>query len=190
MDNEAATRATIRPDGFMHTGDIARFDEHGWLYITDRMKELIKYKGFQVAPAELEALLLTMPQVKDAIVIPVPDDEAGEVPRAYVALQDVVVTMRAKVQQAAVDGSSSNDSHDSHGVFSEEDVVRFVHERVAPHKRLRGGVVFVDSVPKSPSGKLLRRVQIESDRKRAAAASGSDSGSGAASHSPARLDSQ
>ena len=131
----------------MHTGDIARFDEHGFVYITDRKKELIKYKGYQVPPAELEALVLTMPQVKDVCVIPVPDDEAGELPRAYVVRQDEIV--------------QAGDS-----VFSEEDVVRFVHERVAPHKRLRGGVVFVDSVPKSPSGKLLRRVQVEEDRAR------------------------
>lgn len=93
-------------------------------------------------PAELEALLLSMPQVKDVVVIPVLDDEAGEVPRAYVVRQEGI---------AATD-------------FCADDVVEFVHARVAPYKRLRGGVRFVDSVPKSPSGKLLRRVQIQLDR--------------------------
>lgn len=136
-----ATKNTIRPDGFMHTGDIGHFDKEGWLYLTDRMKELIKYKGFQVPPAELEAVIASMPEVKDVIVIPVPDDEAGEVPRAYVVKQD-------------------NCPKD----FCADDVIEFVHSAVAPYKRLRGGVIFTDAVPKSPSGKLLRRVQIEIDR--------------------------
>jgi acyl-CoA synthetase (AMP-forming)/AMP-acid ligase II len=138
--NPEATAKTINKDGWLHTGDIARFD-NGWLHITDRLKELIKYKGFQVPPAELEALILTMPEVKDAIVIPVPDEEAGEVPRAYV------------VKREAAPES-----------FTEEHVVQFVEDRVAPHKRLRGGVFFAKEVPKSASGKLLRRVQIEIDR--------------------------
>lgn len=141
LNNPEANAKTIRPDGWMHTGDIATFDHRGWLYIRDRIKELIKYKGFQVPPAELEALILTMPEVKDVIVIPVPDDEAGEVPRAYVVKQD-------------------NCPKD----FSADDIIEFVHANVAPHKRLRGGVIFAPSVPKSPSGKLLRRVQIELDR--------------------------
>lgn len=128
----------------MHTGDIGRFDERGHLFVTDRIKELIKYKGYQVPPAELEAVILTMPQVKDVIVIPVPDEEAGELPRAYVVPQDEY---------------NKPDSN-----FNPEDVAEYVYKRVAPHKRLRGGVIFADSVPKSPSGKLLRRVQIEQDR--------------------------
>jgi len=141
FENPEATKSTLRPDGWLHTGDIAKFDEKGWLYITDRSKELIKFKGFQVPPAELEALILTMPQVKDVVVIPVLDDEAGEVPRAYVVKQD----------SAPAD-------------FVADDVIEFVHARVAPYKRLRGGVRFAASVPKSPSGKLLRRVQIQLDR--------------------------
>ena len=140
FENQDATRATLRSDGFMHTGDIAKFDDEGWLYITDRSKELIKYKGFQVPPAELEALLLSMPQIKDCVVIPVLDEEAGELPRAYVVRQD------------------------SHLTLTEQQVMDFVHAKVAPYKRLRGGIRFVDSVPKSPSGKLLRRVQIQLDR--------------------------
>lgn len=146
LDNEEATKATIREDGFLHTGDIGYFDDDGWLYITDRVKELIKYKGYQVPPAELEAIISTMPQIKDVVVIPVPDDEAGEIPRAYVVRQD---------------GVAEKD-------VSAADVVNYVNERVAPHKRLRGGAFFTDAVPKSPSGKLLRRVQIEIDRKNAA----------------------
>jgi acyl-CoA synthetase (AMP-forming)/AMP-acid ligase II len=141
FENEEATKSTLRSDGWLHTGDIAKFDEQGWLYITDRSKELIKFKGFQVPPAELEAIILTMPQVKDVVVIPVLDDEAGEVPRAYVVKQD----------SAPAD-------------FVADDVIEFVHARVAPYKRLRGGVRFTASVPKSPSGKLLRRVQIQLDR--------------------------
>jgi acyl-CoA synthetase (AMP-forming)/AMP-acid ligase II len=141
LNNPTATAATIRPDGWLHTGDIARFDADGWVSIVDRNKELIKYKGFQVAPAELEALIGSMPQVKDVIVIPVNDEEAGEIPRAYVVKQD-------------------NCPAD----FSDKDIFAFVHEKVAPYKKLRGGVRFVASVPKSASGKLLRRVQIQMDR--------------------------
>jgi len=142
-----ATRNTITEDGWLHTGDIATIDEEGWIYLKDRMKELIKYKGFPVPPADLEALIATMPQVKDVIVIPIPDEEAGEVPRAYVVKQET-------------NGSTNSDAV----VFTEQDVIDFVYQHVAPHKRLRGGVVFVESVPKSPSGKLLRRLQIEKDK--------------------------
>ena len=92
-------------------------------------------------PAELEALILTMPEVKDVVVIPVLDEAAGEVPRAYVVKQD----------NAGAD-------------FCADDVIEYVHAKVAPYKRLRGGVRFAASVPKSPSGKLLRRVQIQLDR--------------------------
>jgi len=137
-----ATKNTIRPDGWLHTGDIGYFDDKGWLFLKDRIKELIKYKGFQVPPADLEALILTMPEVKDVIVIPIPDEDAGEVPRAYVVKQE----------SAPAD-------------FTEQDVIDFVYKNVAPHKRLRGGVIFAASVPKSPSGKLLRRIQIDIDKK-------------------------
>ena len=92
-----------------------------------------RYKGFQVPPAELEALLLTHPQIVDSAVIPVPDDEAGEVPRAFVTL--------APEQE-----------------FDEAAIAAWVAERVAPHKKLRGGIVQVAAIPKSPSGKILRRV--------------------------------
>ena len=138
--NEEATSAAFTADGFFATGDIGRFDKDtGHLYITDRCKELIKYKGMQVPPAELEAVVASMPDVVDVVVIPVPDEEAGEIPRAYVV----------KRENATV---------------TEQDIVIYVSGKVAPHKRLRGGVRFTDLIPKSASGKLLRRVQVQLDR--------------------------
>ena len=132
LNNEAATTSTIDDDGWLHTGDIGHVDADGHLYIVDRLKELIKYKGFQVAPAELEALLLTHPQVADAAVIGLPDDDAGEIPAAFVVL---------KHGQAA----------------TTEDIQAFVAEQVASYKQIRK-VTFVDAIPKSASGKILRRV--------------------------------
>jgi acyl-CoA synthetase (AMP-forming)/AMP-acid ligase II len=132
LNNEAATRNTIDDDGWLHTGDIGHIDTDGHLFVVDRLKELIKYKGFQVPPAELEALLLTHPQVADAAVIGLPDDEAGEIPAAYVVLkqgQDVTAA----------------------------DIQRFVAEKVASYKQVRK-LTFVDAIPKSASGKILRRV--------------------------------
>jgi 4-coumarate--CoA ligase len=132
LNNAAATSNTIDNDGWLHTGDIGHIDEDGHLYIVDRLKELIKYKGFQVAPAELEALLLTHPSVADAAVIGKPDDDAGEIPIGFVVLKpDQSVT--------------------------EDDIMSFVADQVATYKQLRR-VTFVDSVPKSPSGKILRRL--------------------------------
>jgi acyl-CoA synthetase (AMP-forming)/AMP-acid ligase II len=140
--NEEATRQTIDTDGWLHTGDIGKFDQEEFLYITDRCKELIKYKAFQVAPAELEALINTMEGVQDCVVIPVADEEAGEVPRAYVVKQP-----------------------DSKGqALTEKEVEDFVAKNVSAHKRLRGGVRFTDVIPKSPAGKILRRVQRDIDR--------------------------
>ena len=132
LNNESATQSTIDGDGWLHTGDIGHIDADGHLFIVDRLKELIKYKGFQVAPAELEALLLTHPQIADAAVIGLPDDEAGEVPVAFVVLkpgQDATVA----------------------------DIQGFVAERVASYKQIRK-LTFVDAIPKSASGKILRRV--------------------------------
>lgn len=139
LNNKIATAEIMLEDGFMLTGDVARFDAEGMLYVVDRCKELIKYKGFQVAPAELEALIGSMPQVKDVVVIPVLDDEAGELPRAYVVKQD---------------GAE----------LSESDVSEFVASKVSPHKKLRGGVVFAAEIPRSASGKILRRLQVQLDR--------------------------
>ena len=128
-----ATGATIDEDGFLHTGDVAYIDEDDNCYIVDRVKELIKYKGYQVPPAELEALLLTNPHIKDAAVVRSPDEEAGEVPKAFVV---------------------------SDGSLTAEEIMAFVAEHVAPQKKVRR-VEFVDQIPKSPSGKILRRVLIE-----------------------------
>jgi 4-coumarate--CoA ligase len=132
LNNPEATAETIDDDGWLHTGDIGHVDTDGHLYIVDRLKELIKYKGFQVAPAELEAVLLTHPAVADAAVIGKPDDVAGEIPVAFVVLKD---------------GQHA----------TEEEICAFVAGHVATYKQL-GGVSFIDAVPKSASGKILRRM--------------------------------
>lgn len=136
LNRPDATAATITPDGWLKTGDIGYFDEGGYFYIVDRLKELIKYKGYQVAPAELEALLLTHPAVADAAVIGIPDEEAGELPKAFIVLR---------------------------GEASAEEIMAFVAERVAPYKKIRL-VEFTDQIPKAASGKILRRVLIERER--------------------------
>ncbi|XP_034485397.1 4-coumarate--CoA ligase 1 [Drosophila innubila] len=127
-----STQTAIK-DGWLHTGDIGYYDDEFEFFIVDRIKELIKYKGFQVPPAEIEALLLTNDKIKDAAVIGKPDEEAGELPMAFVVKQ-------ANVQ------------------LTEDDVIQFVQERASPAKRIRGGVIFIDEIPKNPSGKILRRV--------------------------------
>jgi acyl-CoA synthetase (AMP-forming)/AMP-acid ligase II len=136
LDDPEATAATVDADDWLHTGDVGRADEDGYVVLVDRVKELIKYKGYQVAPAELEAVLLEHPAVAEAAVIGRPDEEAGEVPKAFVALA---------------------------GDATEEEIMAFVAARVAPYKKLRSLEV-VDEVPKSPSGKILRRVLIERER--------------------------
>lgn len=136
------TEECLSDSGWLRTGDIAHYDEDGHFYITDRAKELIKVRGYQVAPAELEALLLTHEDVQDAAVVQVPDKRSGELPRAYLVLQQ-----------------ESNDSATTK--TTEDDIRTWVRERVAPHKRLDGGVVFVETIPKSPSGKILRRMLRE-----------------------------
>jgi acyl-CoA synthetase (AMP-forming)/AMP-acid ligase II len=130
FNNREATEAMITRKGWLRTGDVGRADEDGYLYIVDRAKELIKYKGYQVPPAELEAVLLGHPAIADAAVIGVEDEEAGEVPMAFV------------VRSADV---------------SADDVLRYVAENVAPYKKIRY-VEFRDTIPKSPSGKILRRL--------------------------------
>ncbi|KPK31645.1 MAG: AMP-dependent synthetase [Betaproteobacteria bacterium SG8_40] len=136
-----ATAESIDADGWYHSGDIGYVDDDGYFFAVDRMKELIKYKGMQVAPAELEALLVTHPAIADAAVIPVSDEEAGELPKAYVVLR-------------------AGQSLDA------ESLMDFVSGQVAPHKRIRL-VEFVEQIPKSASGKILRRVLIDQERARA-----------------------
>ncbi|GMH20518.1 hypothetical protein Nepgr_022359 [Nepenthes gracilis] len=131
FNNPEATAATLDPNGWLRTGDLCYIDEDGFIFVVDRLKELIKYKGYQVPPAELEALLLTHPEIEDAAVIPFPDREAGQYPMAYV------------VRKA---GSR----------LSENAVMDFVAKEVAPYKRIRR-VAFIASVPKNASGKILRK---------------------------------
>lgn len=136
LNNDEATRATIDQDGWLHTGDIGKVDSDGYFFLVDRLKELIKYKGLQVPPAELEAVLLTHPKVADAAVIPSPDEEAGEVPKAFVVLKEEATP---------------------------EEIMEFVAERVAPYKKIRRLEV-IDEIPKSPSGKILRRLLKEREQ--------------------------
>jgi acyl-CoA synthetase (AMP-forming)/AMP-acid ligase II len=137
LNNAEATAATVDRDGWLHTGDIGVADPDGYFKIVDRLKELIKYKGYQVAPAELEALLVTHPEVSDVAVIGVPDEECGELPKAY------VVPARDELDADAL--------------------MDWVGEQVSPQKRVRL-VETVEEIPKSPSGKILRRVLVERER--------------------------
>jgi 4-coumarate--CoA ligase len=131
LGNPEATADTLEPDGFMHTGDIVTIDADGVFRVVDRLKELIKYKGYQVPPAELEALLLSHPGIADAAVIGVPDEEAGEIPKAFV------------VPAAGAE-------------LTESEVIAFVAGQVAPYKKVRA-VELIEAVPKSASGKILRK---------------------------------
>lgn len=130
LNNQKATAESITPDGWFHSGDIGYYDKDGHFYIVDRIKDLIKFKGFPVAPAELEALLHAHPKVMDVAVIGIPHESAGEVPKAFVVPK---------------------------GEVTETEIIEFVAERVAPYKKLRGGVAFVEQIPKTASGKILKR---------------------------------
>ncbi|KAK0050708.1 4-coumarate--CoA ligase 5 [Biomphalaria pfeifferi] len=132
-NNKQATDEMIEPSGWLHTGDLGYFTKDGILFTQDRLKELIKFKAFQVPPAELEALLLGHADVQDVAVLGVPDLECGELPKAFVVKKP---------------GSKVN----------EQELVKYVEDRVSPTKRLRGGVQFIEEIPKSASGKILRRV--------------------------------
>ncbi|XP_070505426.1 luciferin 4-monooxygenase-like [Chironomus tepperi] len=129
-----ATAITIDKNGWLHSGDLGYYDEDKQFFIVDRLKEVIKYKGYQVPPAELEGILLSHPEIKDAGVIGIPDDLAGELPFAFVVKD---------------------------GDLSEQEVKDFVAKNVSNPKWLRGGVKFIEEIPKNPSGKILRREMRE-----------------------------
>lgn len=132
VDDLEATSSTIDKDGWLHSGDMAHYDEDKQFFVVDRKKELIKYNGFQVAPAELEGVLLSNPKIKDCGVIGIPDERAGELPFAFV------------VKQPGAE-------------LTEGDVLKFMKQNVSKTKWLRGGCKFIDAIPKNPSGKLLRK---------------------------------
>ncbi|HVT40705.1 MAG TPA: 4-coumarate--CoA ligase family protein [Gemmatimonadaceae bacterium] len=144
LNQPAATAEVLDSDGWLHSGDVGYADADGYFFIVDRLKEFIKYKGYQVAPAELEAVLLTHPAVADVAVIPAADAEAGEIPKAFVvARRDVGV----------------------------EELIAFVAAVVAPFKKVRA-IEFIERIPKSPSGKILRRELIARDRAKKHAVTG------------------
>ena len=137
LNNPEGTKNALTSDGYFKTGDVGHQDKDGNFYITDRVKELIKYKGFQVPPAELEGILLSHPMVNDVAVIGIyVKQQATEIPRAYIVPKP---------------GVEDNDK-------TAQDIVQWLQTKVANHKRLRGGVHFVDEIPKSASGKILRRL--------------------------------
>lgn len=131
LNNQTATDEMLI-DGWIRTGDISYYDEDGFFFITDRLKELIKVKGFQVAPAELEEILRSHPDLSDAAVVGIPHEKNGEAPRAF-------VVKRAESQ------------------VTEEDIKGFVSEKVSEYKQLEGGVTFLDAIPKNATGKIMRR---------------------------------
>ncbi|KAK7255020.1 hypothetical protein RIF29_28419 [Crotalaria pallida] len=133
LNDPEATKITIDKEGWLHTGDIGYIDDDDELFIVDRLKELIKYKGFQVAPAELEALLLSHPNISDVAVVPMKDEAAGEVPVAFVV--------------------RSNGDIDT---TTEDEIKHFISKQVVFYKRINR-VFFIEAIPKSPSGKILRK---------------------------------
>lgn len=131
VGDEGATSAVIDSEGWLRTGDLCCIDSEGYLYVVDRLKEMIKYKGYQVAPAELEQLLQSHPAISDAAVVPYPDEEAGQIPMAFVVKR-------------------------GHKYIDEPAIIDFIASQVAPYKKIRR-VEFIDSIPKTAAGKLLRK---------------------------------
>lgn len=131
-NNPEATKQTIDQDGWLHTGDIGYFDNRDRLHVVDRVKELIKYKGYQVSPSEIETVLLSHHAIKDAAVVARPDERNGQVPVAFIVKQPSAT-------------------------ITAQDVQEFVKQKLSPQKWLYGGVQFVDAIPKNPAGKILRR---------------------------------
>lgn len=132
INDDNATKNAIDSAGWLHTGDVGYYDEDQHFFVVDRLKELIKYNAHQVAPAEIEALLLSNPKVKDCCVIGIPDERAGELPFAYVVKQPNV-RLTAK------------------------EIVQFVADNAGKLKWLRGGAKIIDEIPRNATGKLLRR---------------------------------
>ncbi|KAK4884443.1 hypothetical protein RN001_000714 [Aquatica leii] len=132
MNNIDATQNTIDREGWLHTGDVGYYDDEEYFYIVDRIKELIKYKGYQVAPAELEALLLDHPSIKEVAVVGKPDYLAGELPTAF------IVTQPGKK-------------------VTETEIHEFLTGKISQEKRLRGGIRFIGAIPRNSTGKILRR---------------------------------
>lgn len=135
-NNSEETANTIDKDGWLHSGDSGYYDEENQFYIVDRLKELIKYKGYQVSPSELEGLLLAHPEIRDAGIIGVPDEIAGELPFAFIVKEE---------------GSN----------ITEQEVKNFVQKNASNPKWLRGGVKFIDVIPRNITGKILRREMKE-----------------------------
>ncbi|ELT89971.1 hypothetical protein CAPTEDRAFT_134952 [Capitella teleta] len=135
LNNKEATDAMIDANGWLATGDIGYYDSNGYFYIVDRLKELIKYKGFQVSPSEMEDLLLTHPNIADAGVVGFPDLECGELPSAFIVLKP---------------GKN----------LTVDEIRKFVAEKAAPFKKLRGPIELVSQIPRTGSGKILRRCML------------------------------
>ncbi|KAJ7520449.1 hypothetical protein O6H91_19G006200 [Diphasiastrum complanatum] len=131
LNDQATTSTSFDAEGWLYTGDFVYFDKEGYLYVVDRIKELIKYKAFQVAPAELEAILLQHPEINDAAVIGYPDKDAGEIPMAFIVRSEK-------------------------STLSEDNIKAYIAQQVAPYKKIRR-VVFIDEIPKSAIGKTLRQ---------------------------------
>lgn len=131
LNRPAENKEALR-NGWLYTGDLAYMDEEGYFHITDRKKEIIKYKGYTIAPSEIEAILYQHPSVKECAVIGKPDVSAGEIPKAFIVLKD---------------------GHNT----SKEELIAFCEQRLSPYKKIRE-VQFIDEVPKTQVGKILRRV--------------------------------
>ena len=147
LNRPEETSTTIDSEGWLHSGDIGFIDDDGHVFIVDRMKELIKVKGYQVPPAELEDLLLSHPKVKDCAVVGVPCEIRGEVPRAFIVKK--CETLKEDDVHDFVNGPFYQFSYTITFSFS---------EKVTKYKQLKGGVAFIPEIPKSPSGKILRRM--------------------------------
>jgi len=148
-NNEEATKETF-VDGWVRTGDVAKIDRNLELWILDRMKEIMKVRGFQVAPAELEGCILDHPDVNDTCVVGIPDEYSGEVPLAFVVLNS--------------DAAKRAEKNTDEGAKIKASIQKHVSDNKVYYKRLAGGVEFVLTIPKNPSGKLLRRVLREKAR--------------------------